>query len=116
MGQIRCDALGLDSWDSGRQTCWFSQEIPAGDVGGIEYAAWDPVFWENYWDCQHCSYAARTGDLRSVVKIADFYSARQWQPPACTPITTGRWAWSTISWCACPERCRQPPGPGGTCG
>ena len=29
MAQIRCDALGFDSWDSGRQTCWFSQEIPA---------------------------------------------------------------------------------------
>src|SRR5204862_7332825 len=57
MGQIRCDALGLDSWDSGRQMCWFSQEIPARDVGGIDYGAWDQVFWENYWDCQHCSYA-----------------------------------------------------------
>ena len=36
------------------------------------------MFWENYWDCQHCSYPARTGDLRSVIKTADFYSARQW--------------------------------------
>jgi hypothetical protein len=24
MGQIRCDALSLVGWDSGRQTCWFS--------------------------------------------------------------------------------------------
>ena len=32
MGQIRCDALGLDGWDSGRQMCWFSQEIPSGDA------------------------------------------------------------------------------------
>ena len=32
MGQIRCDALSLDSWDSGRQMCWFSQEIPSGDA------------------------------------------------------------------------------------
>ncbi|HEX3194676.1 MAG TPA: response regulator transcription factor [Streptosporangiaceae bacterium] len=74
MGQIRCDALTLDGWDSGRQTCWFSQHNPAG----IGYAAFDQVFWENYWDCQPCSYAARTGDLRSVIKTADFYSARQW--------------------------------------
>jgi DNA-binding CsgD family transcriptional regulator len=77
-GQIRCDALGLDSWDSGRQMCWFSQEIPARDAGGTDYTAWDPVFWEHYWDCQHCSYAARTGDQRSVITVADFYSARQW--------------------------------------
>jgi DNA-binding CsgD family transcriptional regulator len=77
MGQIRCDALSLDSWDSGRQTVWFSQEIPSGD-GRLEFEAMDEVYWENYWDCQPCSYPARTGDLRSVITIADFYSARQW--------------------------------------
>jgi DNA-binding CsgD family transcriptional regulator len=73
MAQIRCDALGLDGWDSERQTVWFSQEIPSMDVS----IALDQVFWENYWDCQHCSYASRTGDLRSVIKTSDFYSARQ---------------------------------------
>jgi DNA-binding CsgD family transcriptional regulator len=78
MGQIRCDALGLDGWDSGRQMCWFSQEIPARDAGGTDFEPWDPVFWEQYWDCQHCSYAARTGDQRSIITVADFYSARQW--------------------------------------
>jgi DNA-binding CsgD family transcriptional regulator len=77
MGQIRCDALSFDGWDSGRQTCWFSQEIPSGDIG-LNYGPLDQVFWEHYWDCQPCSYAARTGDLRSAIKVADFYSARQW--------------------------------------
>jgi DNA-binding CsgD family transcriptional regulator len=77
MDQIRCDAMSLDSWDIGRQACWFSQEIPSGDAA-IDFTALDQVFWDNYWDCQHCSYAARTGDLRSVVTTADFYSARQW--------------------------------------
>jgi DNA-binding CsgD family transcriptional regulator len=37
-----------------------------------------PVNWQHYWHCQPCSYPDRTGDLRSIVKIADFYSARQW--------------------------------------
>ncbi|MGH3395258.1 MAG: helix-turn-helix domain-containing protein [Streptosporangiaceae bacterium] len=74
MGQIRCDVLSLHGWDTGRLTCWFGQEIPPVDAD----AALDQVFWENYWDCQHCSYPARTGDLRSVVKTADFYSTRQW--------------------------------------
>ncbi len=78
MGQIRCDALSLDSWDSGRQMCWFSQELPAQDVGGIGHRVGDPVFWKNYWDSQPCSYPARTGDLRSVITVADFYSARQY--------------------------------------
>ena len=80
-GQIRCDALGLDGWDSGRRTCWFSQEIPAGDAA-IDFELTDQVFWDNYWDCQHCSYAARTGDQRSVITVADFYSARQWHSTA----------------------------------
>ena len=30
------------------------------------------------WDCQLCSHPDRTGDLRSIIKIEDFYSARQW--------------------------------------
>lgn len=74
MGQIRCDALGLDGWDSRRQACWFSQEIPADGA----YEALDQLYWENYWGCEHCSYVDRTGDQRSVIKIADFYSARQY--------------------------------------
>lgn len=37
-------------------------------------------------------------------------------PPPCTPIMNGRWGWSTISCCACPNRHRKPPGPGGTSG
>ena len=81
MGQIRCDALSLDGWDTGRQAVWFSQEIPSGDAA-IGYEALDQVFWDNYWDCQHYSHPARTGDLRSVVKCSDFYSARQWHSTA----------------------------------
>jgi DNA-binding CsgD family transcriptional regulator len=77
MTQIRCDALSLDGWDTGRQSCWFSQEIPSGRAA-IGYSALDPVFWQHYWDCQTCSYPARTGDVRSVVATADFYSDRQW--------------------------------------
>ena len=80
MGQIRCDALSLDGWDSEQQVCWFRQQIPSGDVAA--YEALDQVYWAHYWDCQLCSYPARTGDLRSVIKVADFYSARQWHSTA----------------------------------
>jgi DNA-binding CsgD family transcriptional regulator len=76
-GQIRCDNLSLDSWDSGRHTVGFSQEIPSGDAR-IGFDGQDEVYWENHRDCQHCSYTARTGDQRSVIKDSDFYSARQW--------------------------------------
>ena len=77
MSQIRCDALALDGWDSGRQTVWFSQEIPSGDAR-IGFEGQDEVYWENHPYCQHCSYTARTGDQRSVITTSDFYSARQW--------------------------------------
>jgi hypothetical protein len=89
MGQIRCDMLSLDGWDAGRQMCWFSQEIPSG----IYCEARAQVFWANYWVGR---YPTRTGDLRSVI------------------MTTRRGS-STVSWYACPGRCRQPPGPAGTC-
>ena len=77
MAQIRCDSLSLDSWDSPRQTVWFSQEIPSGDAR-IGFEGQDEVYWANHRDCQPCSYTARTGDLRSVITVSDFYSARQW--------------------------------------
>jgi DNA-binding CsgD family transcriptional regulator len=79
MGQIRCDVLALNGLDSRRQMSWFSQDIPRSSdrVSDTELEALDQAFWSNYWDC-HCSYSARTGDQRSVIKISDFYSARQW--------------------------------------
>ena len=73
--QIRCDAVMFAGMDSGRQAYWFGQAIPAeADAGD----AFDQVHWEHYWDCEPCSYPDRTGDLRAIVKIADFYSSRQW--------------------------------------
>jgi hypothetical protein len=62
--------------DSGQQEDWFGQEIPPVDTPG--YQDLDRVHWEQYWHCQPCSYPDRADDLRSIVKIADFYSARQW--------------------------------------
>jgi DNA-binding CsgD family transcriptional regulator len=76
MGQIRCDEVFFAGIDSRRQTQWFEQEIPFTDTPGREDL--DRAHWQQYWHCQPCSYPDRTGDLRSVVKIADFYSARQW--------------------------------------
>ena len=34
------------------------------------------------WDCPFSSYPDRTGDLRSVTKISDWYSTRQWHSAA----------------------------------
>jgi DNA-binding CsgD family transcriptional regulator len=76
MGQIRCDRISFEGFDCQRQKYWFVQSIPAHDEAWLEEI--EPVHWQHYWDCQPCSYPDRTGDLRSVVKISDFYSARQW--------------------------------------
>ncbi len=78
MDQIHCDAVTFDGFDSRRRSYWFAQAIPDdGDQDGDQ--ALDQAHWQHYWDSLVCSYPDRTGDLRSVVKIADFYSARQWR-------------------------------------
>ena len=76
LGQIRCDVIAFGGFDSGRQETSSLQFMPDGGEAVVVNAA--PVRWEHYWHCQPCSYPDRTGDLRSIVKIADFYSARQW--------------------------------------
>jgi DNA-binding CsgD family transcriptional regulator len=90
MGQIRCDVIAFAGFDSGLQETWFLQAIPETrflqafpdrDQTVAEHL--DPVHWQDYWHCQSCSYPDRTGDLRSIVKIADFYSARQWHSTRC---------------------------------
>jgi DNA-binding CsgD family transcriptional regulator len=79
MDQIRCDAVTFQGMDSTRQGYWFVQGLPDDEEldPALEQAL-DQAHWQHYWDCLPCSYPDRTGDLRSVVKIADFYSARQW--------------------------------------
>jgi DNA-binding CsgD family transcriptional regulator len=73
---IRCDAILFEGVDSDQQQTWSAQSLPVeDDAADHGYAQ---AHWTHYWDCQPCSYPDRTGDLRSIIKIADFYSARQW--------------------------------------
>ena len=81
--QISCDVICLERYDSPRQGYSLLQCIPAPSDDELKaFEDLDPAHWEHYWDChwdsQPCSYPERTGDLRSVVTIGDFYSARQW--------------------------------------
>ena len=70
-------------YDTTLQQHWFTQQVPEDDdEGDINEEDISPLFWEHFWDCQPCSYPDRTKDLRSVVKISDFYSARQWHSSA----------------------------------
>ena len=81
MGQIRCDVVALAGFDSGRQQMWSAQLMTDSSNAMVEGLA--PVHWDHYWHCQLCSYPDRTGDLRSIIKISDFYSARQWHSTGC---------------------------------
>ena len=76
MDQIRCDKVIFIGFDGGRHTDWFTQAIPAGGTSRSEDLA--RAYWQHYQACQYCSYPGRTGDLRSITTITDFYSARQW--------------------------------------
>jgi len=75
MGQIRCDDISFDSYDPERQKSWFFQSIPAGSGAELD---WSAEFCQQHRNCLSCSYPDRTGDLRSIVKVSDFYSSRQW--------------------------------------
>jgi DNA-binding CsgD family transcriptional regulator len=72
MVQVPSEAVSFFGLDSRQQTIWFGQSVPADDGDDAD------VFWAHYWDCLPCSYPDRTGDVRSVTRISDFYSARQW--------------------------------------
>jgi DNA-binding CsgD family transcriptional regulator len=78
MSQVRCDVVVFQGFDSGRQTHWFVQEIPS-TLGSEDL---NRTYWQHYRDSQFDMYPIHTGDLRSVIKPADFYSARQWHSTA----------------------------------
>jgi len=76
---VRCDHLIFVGADSSRRVNWTWQVAPAEADGTSGHIA---EFWEHYWSTLPCSYPDRSGDLRSVIKVSDFYSARQWHSTA----------------------------------
>jgi hypothetical protein len=78
---IPCDFLLCHAYDSILQRYWFGQQIPGEDDDGAEdlnNSDLCRLMWQQYWDCHIFSYPDRSGDLRSIVKVDDFYSVRQW--------------------------------------
>jgi DNA-binding CsgD family transcriptional regulator len=71
---IGCDFVAFSGTDSSRREDWFGQTVPTeADDPAFDHSS----FWEHYWNSP-CSHPERTGDLRSLVNISDFYSTRQW--------------------------------------
>jgi DNA-binding CsgD family transcriptional regulator len=85
MSQIGCDQVVFLGFDGdGQGSWWFTQEdpfrVPFTDTPWSEDLL--RIFWTHYGEAQFSSYPSRTGDLRSVIKVTDFYSARQWHSTA----------------------------------
>jgi DNA-binding CsgD family transcriptional regulator len=76
--QIPCDFLLCHGYDTTLLRYWFAQQLPDDGDGDLAGEDWSPLFSKQYWDCQICNYPDRTGDLRSVLKVRDLYSVRQW--------------------------------------
>jgi DNA-binding CsgD family transcriptional regulator len=79
--QIPCDLVLFEGYDTEQQTYWFAQRVPAGEGKETALASdqgSNEALWKHFWDCKFCSYPDRTGDVRSVFQVTDFYSARQW--------------------------------------
>jgi hypothetical protein len=75
MIEIPSDAVTFMGLDSRRQEAWFGQGVPAD---GEDEDDDTEAFWAHCQDCLPCSYPDRSGDLLSITRNSDFYSARQW--------------------------------------
>jgi DNA-binding CsgD family transcriptional regulator len=106
--QIPCDFLLCHGYDSALLQYSFAQQIPEEDgeySGGVQ--DWSPLFSKAYWDCQFCNYPDRSGDRRSIVKVRDFYSVRQWHSTGMySEIMRPEGLDNTIQMCL-----SEPPGP-----
>jgi DNA-binding CsgD family transcriptional regulator len=76
--QIPSDYVLFQGYDTRQNSYWFDQEVPMdGEDPDLAPDAEFPTYWEHFWDCKPCSYPDRTGDLRSIVQVTDFYSVRE---------------------------------------
>jgi DNA-binding CsgD family transcriptional regulator len=74
--QIHCDVIAFAHFDAAQRQTSPAQLLE--DRSECVAVTSVPVNWQHYWHCLFCSHPDRTGDLRSVVRISDFYSNRQW--------------------------------------
>jgi DNA-binding CsgD family transcriptional regulator len=76
---IPCETVAFNGIDLVERRHHFEQDTTFDRPETPEEEA---PFWEHYWD-SHCSYRERTGDLRSVMKVTDFYTLHEFRQ---TPI------------------------------
>jgi DNA-binding CsgD family transcriptional regulator len=77
-GLIGCHSIAVSGQDEATLGEFAVQDLPAEPDIELSEEWWRA----HYWDYLHCSYPQRTGDLRSVTMISDFYSDRQYHQTA----------------------------------
>jgi DNA-binding CsgD family transcriptional regulator len=69
---VACDVISFVEFDPLQERGYLDQSVPDDAIeSGLQ------LFWPLYWDCAHCCYPDRSGDLFSVTTVSDFYSRRQ---------------------------------------
>lgn len=81
---IGVDSVTFQQLDSKRSVAVLTQGFPEQELGPEDDAI-DARFWIQYWGCVACSYPDSTGDVVSVTRLSDFYTARELH-------NTGMWA------------------------
>jgi DNA-binding CsgD family transcriptional regulator len=77
---IPADNVQMDELDLQRHEILFQQAVENGGerfIGRGNAEDIDATFWEFRYNFMPCSYPARTGDLASVIKWSDFYTAAE---------------------------------------
>ena len=115
MGQIRCDALCFDGWDTGGRCAGSARNIPPGDVGGVDSEAW--IRRSGITTGTASPAVIRPAPATCAASSRSRTSTRPGNgtAPACTAISPDRRDRSTSD--AVPARSLPPTaGPGGMCG
>lgn len=76
---ISCDHVSFTDFDSVGGVFFAGQDYAADGPCADDD---DEVFLRHYWDSVPCSYPERSGDLRSVLRISDHLTPRQWHASA----------------------------------
>ncbi len=73
---ISCDQVSFTDFDAVGGDFYPDQDY-SFDEGATDVN--EEAFFRHYWDCVPCSYPDHSGDRRSVLRISDHLTTRQWQ-------------------------------------
>jgi hypothetical protein len=104
MGQVCCDCVTFVGLDSAQAETWAVQGQPTADfLGNPE------TFWQNYWDCESCSYPDRSGTCEPSPRFPTSTRHGGGTTPDIIQTTSGQPDWNTSFRYACPLGLRQGP-------